>query len=152
MKRSASRGATVGETRDRTPTGIEVGIAGAAVVSAVALAAAMPAAAGDWRLAPVMAALFAVAARTVSLPGLGLVVLIGYFLVDGFLVNRFGQVTWTGTPDAYRLLMVVAAVAAGLMLGGWLRWRRRQRRLFLPPDWIAVVAPGRRGGVGTERV
>jgi hypothetical protein len=68
MKRSASRGATARETRDRTPTGIEVGIAGAAVVSAVAVGAAMPATAGNWRLAPVMAALFAVAARTVSLP------------------------------------------------------------------------------------
>jgi hypothetical protein len=131
----------------RPPVGVEAGIATAGVLVAVIVGAALPASAGDWRLAPVMVMLLGVGVRTVSVPALGFVALVAYFLVDGFLVNRSGELTWTGESDTYRLLLVVSAAVVGLAIGVW---RRRPRPVFVPASWIVDVPDDPRDGISND--
>lgn len=131
----------------RPPAGIEVGIATAGVLVAVIAGAVLPASAGDWRLAPAMVMLSGIGVRTVSVPALGFVALLAHFLVDGFLVNRSGDLSWTGSADTYRLLVVVGAAAVGLAIGVW---RRRPHPVFVPASWVVDVPDDPRDGISKD--
>jgi hypothetical protein len=56
---------------------------------------------------------------------------LAWLLVNGFLVDRFGELSWHGRADLYRALVLVAAAAVGLAAGHVVRlcwlWRRHQR-------------------------
>ena len=59
------------------------------------------------------------------------VALIAWLLVDGFLVNRLGELSWRGSSDIWRMLLFVAAGTLGLLVGvayRQLRAVRSQRR------------------------
>jgi hypothetical protein len=118
-----------------TPAGIALGVGSGVTVVSVIVAALVPSSAGDWRLAPVAAALFWLGTwmprRTIIA-----VAVIAYLLVDGFLVNRSGVLTWDGLPDIYRVLMLTGAAAIGLLGGVFRPARRRSPMWFVPPEWL----------------
>ena len=125
---------------DRTPVGIHIATGAVVVLAAMMLAAMLPTTSGAWRLVPVATALFAIAAFTVDPIAVAAVAVLAYLLVIGFLVNRFGELTWHGTPDAYRLLAIAVPAGIGLLFGVVRRWRRRPQPLIVPPEW-GVVNP-----------
>jgi hypothetical protein len=59
-------------------------------------------------------------------------VVLAWLVVNGFLVDRFGELWWHGRSDLYRAGMLVVAGALGQVVGRarWLMWHRRQRRSF----------------------
>jgi len=119
-----------------TPTGIAVAVgAVAVVVAAVVSAAFVPVSAGGVRLGLMAAALAAFAAAAVDLRAVAFVTVLAYLVHDGFLVNRMGELTWTGAPDVRRVEILVAAAAAGLAVGAARRWARRQP----PAEWTDGV-------------
>jgi hypothetical protein len=120
---------------DGTHAGLQIGIAAAALIVATAVAASWPASAGSWRMLPaatvvLLAGVFGAGITTVAAVGLG-----AWLLTVGFLVNQFGVLTWSGTPDIYRLVVIAAAAAVGLAIGAFRRWARRARPLVVPPEW-----------------
>jgi hypothetical protein len=52
--------------------------------------------------------------------------LVGYLLLDGFLLNREGDLTWSHTSSPYAVAAVAVAAVAG-MLAGW-SFRRLSNR------------------------
>lgn len=95
--------------------GLKLGAGTVAVVGAVTVAAFLP---KPTRL-PVVAAttgLFgAVALDVASLAG---VTVIAWLLVNGFLVDQLGVLTWHGPADLERLGVLAGAGALGLAAGG----------------------------------
>jgi hypothetical protein len=128
----------------RTPVGINIAVGIVAAVAAMMLAALLPASAGAWRLVPVAAALFLIGALTVDPTAVVFVATVAYLLVIGFLVNRYGVLTWHGMSDIYRLFVIAVSAGAGLMVGAVRRWRRRPRPLIVPPEWVALLSATRR--------
>ena len=49
---------------------------------------------------------------------------LGYLLFNGFLVNRYGELTWDGTTSTWHVTVIAAAVGLGLCR----RWLRSSRR------------------------
>jgi hypothetical protein len=134
-----------------TPAGIELGLGSGVAVASVVVAAMLPASAGDWRLAPVAAALLWLGTwmlrRTIIA-----VAVIAYLLVDGFLVNRSGVLTWDGLPDTYRVLMLTGTAAIGLLVGVFRPARRRSPMWYVPPEWLPQPSedPGPLKSAGPE--
>ncbi len=105
------------------PAGLKLGAGTAAVVAAVLLAAALP---KQGRLAVVAGTtgLFgAIALDVASLVG---VTVIAWLLVNGFLVNQLGVLSWHGLADLKRLCVLAGAGAIGLAVGGVVRYRRKR--------------------------
>jgi hypothetical protein len=117
------------------PFGIRVGAGVVVVLVAVAAGAAVPVSAGAWRVAPVALVLAVFAAATVDPAAVMVVTIVAYLLVIGFLVNRYGVLTWHGAPDMYRLTEIVGGAGAGLALGAVHRWMRRPAPLTVPAEW-----------------
>lgn len=111
------------------PTGILVGIGALVVVVAGLIAAAAP---GAWRFGIVAAAVVVFAAAAADLVAVSVTVVLAWLVVNGFLVDRFGELWWHGRSDLYRAGMLVVAGALGQVVGRarWLMWHRRQRRSF----------------------
>ncbi len=108
----------VARADDATPVGIDVAVGATAVVIAMFVASAIPRAQPGWRCALVALAVGVFAATTVDLPAVAALVPGTWMVMDGFLVNRLGDLSWHGSPDAYRLLALIAAGGLGLALGG----------------------------------
>jgi hypothetical protein len=105
----------------RSPAGLKLGAGTAAVVAAVLVAAALP---KQGRLAVVAGTtgLFgALALDVVSLAG---VTVIAWLLVNGFLVNQLGVLTWHGSADLVRLGVLAGTGVVGLAVGGAWRFER----------------------------
>jgi hypothetical protein len=124
--------------RRRIP--FEFGLAAGSVIMIVAAlidsAAFTPDHAGD-RLAAMAAAIaiFSVVGGWQSaLP----VAAVGYLLYDGFLANRYGELTWDHQTGPRAIVVIALAVALGLIVG----------RLRASPHW---AAPTIRPGVDTPR-
>jgi hypothetical protein len=122
------------------PTGLSIGIGAATVVASTMLAATIPATDAGWRFA-VVAVTFGVFAALV--PDRSAVAWTGglaWLLVNGFLVDSFGELSWHGRSDLYRALMLVAVAAAGLAIGQgvrlWSVWRGYRR---FDDEWRTVV-------------
>jgi hypothetical protein len=125
---------------DRTPVGIQLGAGMAAVLVALIVAAMIPASVGVGRLAPVAVALIVTGVYMVDPAAVAFVAIVAYLLVIGFLVNRYGVLTWHGAPDMYRLLAIAVSAGAGQLLGAVRRRVRRPPPLVIPAEWIATQA------------
>jgi hypothetical protein len=123
---------------------MNVAVGMVAVVAAMMLAAVLPASAGAWRLVPVAVVLFLIGALTVDPAAVVFVATVAYLLVIGFLVNRYGVLTWHGMPDIYRLFVIAVSAGAGLLVGAVRQWGHRPRPLLVPPEWVAVLSAPRR--------
>jgi MFS family permease len=100
-----------------TPFGINLGIGTVLVVGAVLVAALIPPVDAGWRLGVVAGAVGLFAALTVDQLALLSVALIAWSLVDGFLVNRLGELSWHGSSDIWRLTLLMATGTVGLLVG-----------------------------------
>jgi hypothetical protein len=109
----------------------------AAVVAAVMVAALLPVDAGGWRLVPIALVLVALGAYTVDPAAMALVATIAYLLGIGFLVNRLGIVSWHGTADLVRILVVTASSGVGLGIGMLRQWWRNRQLLTIPDAWLS---------------
>jgi hypothetical protein len=105
----------------RTPFGIDLALGTVAMVAAVAVAAPFPGIPA--RVVIVSLALGVFTAFVDDPRAAAPVAVLGYLLFDGFLVNRFGDLTWSGTTSVWPVAAFLAAVGLGL---GW-RWLRRAR-------------------------
>jgi hypothetical protein len=115
---------TVRPPVDKIPAGLQFGFGAVSTAGAVTLAAALPPAMPETRLAVVAVAvgLFATYAGDVR-PVLG-VTAIAALLVNGFLVDRLGVLAWHGPADLGRCAVLLGAAVAGLIAGRLTRTRR----------------------------
>jgi hypothetical protein len=102
------------------------------IVAAGIVAALVPAAYPGPRFAVVAVAVGLFAVLTVDHLALAPVALLGALVVNGFLVNRFGELTWHGSSDLYRLMLLAMAGALGLAIG-----EARQQIFTLRNRWRA---------------
>lgn len=102
---------------ERTPVGINLAAGTGMVIAAALLAAPIPFAHTGWRFAVVALAVGLFAALTLDQLALAAVALLGWLVVNGFLVDRFGELSWHGSADLYRMLLLVVAGAFGLAAG-----------------------------------
>ena len=123
MRSPVARPDRHGSVSDRTPLGISATMGAVVVVIASFVAAAVPGADPGLRLALVAAAVGGVALATPDPPALGVVLIVAFGLLNGFLVNRLGDLSWHGAADVRRLAVLVLAAACGLVLGwAYRRW------------------------------
>ncbi len=112
---------------DRIPTGISIGVGSLVVVVAALIAAAIPAAHTAWRFALVAVAVSLFAAIIRGWRATAAVVVLAWLVADGFLVNRMGELSWHGSPDLARSVLLVLAGGAGLLLGSRIAALRKLR-------------------------
>src|SRR5262245_44904021 len=118
---TASQGGVVEQvTRYALPTvrrapaaGLQVGAGAAAAVAATFAGAALPSVLRAWRVVPVVIAVLVFAVLATSVSAAASTAVLGQLLVTGFLVNRFGELSWHGAPDVGRMVLVGGAAAAG---------------------------------------
>jgi MFS family permease len=126
---------------DSTPVGIVIAGGAVCVVAAAFVSAAIPAAASDFRLGVLAVALAGFAACTVDLVAVAAVTGLAALVCNGFLVHQLGELSWHGTADAVRLVVLVAATAVGIAAGVGIGvvcrarlWRARHRQVS---QWLA---------------
>jgi hypothetical protein len=105
--------------------GLQVGAGALAILLATMIGAGLPTATGLWRAVPVAVAVLTFALFGVDAAAVASTAVLGYLLVIGFLVNRFGELSWHGAPDVGRIALIGGAAAAGFAVG---IMRRRHRR------------------------
>lgn len=126
--RSTRIGLEVAEADDAAaPVGINVAVGVAAVVGAGLIAGLIPAVDAGWRFALVLAAVGLFAALTVDALAAAFVLGLAWLLVNGFLVNRLGELSWHGSADLRRLLLL-AIVGVGGLAGGAVSRSMSERR------------------------
>ncbi len=106
----------------RTPFGIHLAVGAAVMVGAcIAAAALFPDVSG--RLVVVALAVGAYAGLVDDTRASLAVAGLGYLLFTGFLVNRYGELTWDGTTSTWHLTVFALAIGLGLSR----RWIRAVR-------------------------
>lgn len=121
-------GSASGWTDDEgTPVGINVAVGAVAIVAAMFIAAVIPAVDAGWRCAVVAAAMGVFAALTVDPLALAALVPSTWLVMNGFLVNRLGNLSWHGASDGYRFLALTVLAGLGLAVGALHRRRRDLR-------------------------
>ena len=101
---------------DETPTGIALGIGSALVVAAVLVAAMIPPSETAWRFGVVAGAVGLFAAWSGDQLALLGVATIAWLLANGFLVDRLGELSWHGSSDIWRIVVLVAVGTVGLLV------------------------------------
>jgi hypothetical protein len=119
-----------------TPLGIDVAVGAVAVTVGMFVAASFPGADPRWRCAIVATALGLFAAYTANRAAVALIIPATWMVMDGFLVNRLGELSWDGWPDLARFLVLVAAGCFGLAVGP-----TGPARAFRPLKAIGTVEP-----------
>jgi hypothetical protein len=124
-----------------TPFGIDLAVGAVVMVAAVLGAGALfPDVPG--RLVVVALALAGYTALVgQARAGLATVV-VGFLLFNGFLVNRYGELSWDGTTSAWHLGLLALAAGAGLAV----RWVRRARVREAWADEVAALLDNPLGG------
>ena len=117
MKSGGPRPPALAWAPERTPVGINLAAGTAMVIVAALLAALVPAAHAGWRFTVVAVAVGLFAALTLDQLALAGVALLGWLVVNGFLVDHLGELSWHGSADLYRMLLLVVAGAFGLAAG-----------------------------------
>src|SRR5262245_14347781 len=125
---------------ERIPTGIAIGVGCVAVVAAALPAALIPAAHTGWRFAVVAIAVGLFAALTRDGWAVAAVAALSWLVVNGFLVNRMGDLSWHGSPDLLRLMLLILAGGLGLGLGEGIRGLRELRSRWLTDAEAQVLA------------
>lgn len=115
------------------PIGVNVAGGSAVMVVAALVAAAVPESAAGVRLGVVAVALAAFTVVTVDLRAAAVVTVLGYLVMDGFLVNRMGELSWRGAADIRRFAILAAGALAGLGVGA-VRRRVAEHRRFAPVE------------------
>jgi len=100
-----------------TPVGINIAVGAGIITVALLAASTVPAVDPQWRCAVVAAALGLFAASTVDWVAVSAVVLPTWMVMNGFLVNQLGDLSWHGWADLDRFLALVAAGCLGLAVG-----------------------------------
>ena len=100
-----------------TPVGINVALGAVVIVAATALAARLPGADSIGRSALVAIGLAVFAAGTVDWRAVLGLVLPAWLVMNGFLVNRLGDLSWHGRADLVRVLILLSGGCAGLIAG-----------------------------------
>jgi hypothetical protein len=98
----------------RTPAGLLLAGGAAVMVGAVAVAAMVPHQYAGARVALVALALAGLAAVTGEWRTVTATVVLAAFMVNGFLVNIMGDLSWHGLPDLWRIGTLAGAAVAGL--------------------------------------
>jgi len=98
------------------PTGIALGIGATAMVAAVLVAATIAPSEPAWRFGVVAGAVGLFAAWSADQRALLGTAAIAWLLANGFLVNRQGELSWHGSSDIWRMVVLVAAGTVGLLL------------------------------------
>lgn len=127
---SGSHGFRVGRWTGRrraTPVGINLALGAVIVVAAALVAGLLPADRTDARLTVVALGVAVFAAVSVDVPAVAAAVAFAALVVNGFLVDRMGELGWHGRADLARLAVLVAAGVAGFVAGAALRLGRRRR-------------------------
>jgi amino acid transporter len=109
--------------------GLQVGAGALAMLAATIVGAMLPASSGEWHLAPVAAAVLGFGAVGADLRAVMSTAALGYLLAMGFLVNRFGELSWHGAPDVGRLALIGGAAGAGVAAGAVRRHNHRDHPL-----------------------
>jgi hypothetical protein len=87
-----------------------------ALAATIVAAAVLPPAATDARVAVVALAVGVVAARTANVAASLATGSVAFLLATGFLLNRYGELSWHGEQTVVQLSLVAGAVAVGLGL------------------------------------
>jgi hypothetical protein len=111
----------------QTPFGIAIGIGAVAVVVAGVIAAMIPVAYPGWRFGVIAVTVAVFAAVSLDQWALAGVAVIGFLISDGFLEDRLGQLSWHGSADLWRLMLLVVVGAGGLAIGEAYRYVRNLR-------------------------
>ena len=110
------------------------------MVGATLLASMVPSADAGWRLAVVACAVGAFAAATTNVLAVPCTVALAWLFVNGFLVDRFGELSWHGAADVMRALMLVLAGGVGQVVGhAWRLWLLFRRDRRFAHEWRALV-------------
>jgi hypothetical protein len=139
----SARGSARAATPDprAMPTGLAIGWGAVLMVVAGLIAAAVPGSQPAWRFA-VIAVAVGVFALGLDLRALAGVALIGFLISNGFLEDEFGDLTWHGYGDLWRVVVLV-------MVGkGFLHARKQRARSRV----AAAIAQSWRGGLDGERM
>jgi MFS family permease len=132
----------------RTPVGINVGVGSVAIVVAGLVAAAIPTADPEWRFGVMAAAVGLFAAITVDHFALLPVAVLAFLVTNGFLEDRLGELSWHGSTDLWRLLLLVMIGTFGLAAGEVYRqvhalrarWRVPIETPWLPDEKATMAA------------
>jgi MFS family permease len=127
---------------ERTPIGISLAAGAAALIAAALVAAMLPASRAGWRFALIAVVVGGFAAVTLDQRALAGVALLGWLIDNGFLEDRLGELSWHGSSDIWRMMMLVVAAALGLAVGEagrQIRELRSQRRAEVEGP---LLAPG----------
>jgi hypothetical protein len=113
---------------DRCPAGITIAIGAAALIVTALVGAAFPPAPGP-RLALLVVTVAAVAA--VSGDGWAVLAVAGlaWAIGNGFLINRYGELSWHGRLDTGFVLSLLLGVSVGMVLSQISVERRAHRRM-----------------------
>lgn len=124
-----------------TPVGIAAGWGTALLIAVACGAAVLPAADHGWRFAIIAGAVAVFAALSGDVRAVPLVAGIAWLVYNGFLLNALGVLSWHGLDDLWRVLLVMAAGAAGLAAGAGYRRRvaRRGERADAEPVRVAEI-------------
>ncbi|WP_432974993.1 hypothetical protein [Dactylosporangium sp. CA-233914] len=119
------------------PTGITLAAGSAAVVATALLAAAVTAASAPVeRLVAMAACVCVVGAFGADLVAALATAVIAWSVLNGFLVDRLGTLTWHGTADAIRLTVLCGAALAGWLAALAHRVARHRRDVVRMRVWL----------------
>jgi hypothetical protein len=146
----SARGSARAATPDprAMPTGFAIGLGAVLMVVAGLIAAAVPGSQPAWRFA-VIAVAVGVFALGLDLRALAGVALIGFLISNGFLEDEFGDLTWHGYGDLWRVVVLVMAGACGWAVGTGFR---HVRKLRARSRVATAIAQSWRGGLDGERM
>jgi len=97
--------------------GINIAVGAVLITMVTLIAAQVPVASAGWRYGLVEASVGVFAAFTLDPAAVLFLVLATWMIVNGFLVDRSGDLSWHGSADVYRFLILVAVGVAGLGIG-----------------------------------
>ncbi len=111
---------------DRTPSGVTVAGGAAACVAAALVVSLIPVSHSGIRESVFAMALAGYAAYCLDIIAVAATVPLFWLVQDGFLVDRYGVLSWHGRSDLLRVGLLVVAAVAGLAAGA--SYRRGARR------------------------
>jgi MFS family permease len=114
---------------DRCPTGIAIALGAAVLIGVAFISAAFPPAPAP-RLALLVVAVALFAALSGDGPAALAVAGLAWPIGNGFLVNRYGGLSWHGRLDTGFVLSLLIAVSVGMVVSqGIVEWRADRRRM-----------------------